>query len=237
MADSITSSGVITPAASTYRLNADRLGNLIESIQAAGAKLRDDVARDVLDDTTFDEKVRAFASGVDFAQMWYTVMLVTFAETYIQDVLAFLAKHDASLNGGADQVASLADISEATSIEDLADLLRFRWAGNFIDRAGPAKWISKLERQGVRSLEKKVAVTLEELWGVRHVVVHRAGAATKDFVKRHPMFGATDGTLLTIAPAKIYEYLDALSELITAIDQYVVRRLGLKVGDARLVAA
>lgn len=234
MTDLIAATTVITPAARTYRTNADRLGHLIDTIHAAGTKLRDEVARDSLDDVAFDDQVRDYFSGVEFAQMWYTVMLVTFAEAYIQDVLAFLAKHDASVKGGADQMASQSDIFEATSLEGLADLLRFRWAGNFLDRAGPAKWISKLERQGVGSLGGMTVSTLEELWGVRHVVVHRAGLATKDFVMRHPSFGANTGDLLLIAPQRIYEYLEALSELIATVDQYVVGRLGLEAGDERV---
>ena len=120
------------------------------------------------------------------AHRWQVVMLVTCVEAYLQDVLSAAASVDPSFMKESEQAAKYADVIAASSIEELANEMRAKWARNWIDDGGPTRWIDRLGRMGARGYPADLAPRLEPIWGIRHVVVHRAGIATADFVKRHP---------------------------------------------------
>src|SRR5207247_11316116 len=120
------------------------------------------------------------------ASLWQVVMLVTCVEAYLQDVLSAAARADPDLMSKSQQLAPYADIIAATSLDELANELRARWARGWLADGGPTRWISRFERMGARGYPDDLAARLERIWGIRHVVVHSAGVATPDSVQRHP---------------------------------------------------
>ena len=120
------------------------------------------------------------------ATLWQVVMLVTCVEAYLQDVLAAAASVDPEFMRESKQVAPYADVVSATSLDDLANDLRRRWARGWLSDGGPTRWISRLNKMGAKSFPTGLGPRLELIWGIRHVVVHTAGVATVDFLKRHP---------------------------------------------------
>lgn len=155
---------------------------------------------------------------------WELVMLVTFAEAYLEDVLAACAARDPGLMSASEQAVSYQQVRGATSLEELADEIRHRWARNFVDDGGPTRWIDRLTRMGARGYESNDSSALEELWGLRHVVVHAAGRITRDFARRHPRLGYDVGARLDIDTTIIPDYDDALFRFVDTTDAFLVRR-------------
>jgi hypothetical protein len=120
------------------------------------------------------------------ATLWQVVMLVTCVEAYLQDLLAVAAGAGPELMSKSQQVASYPEVIAATSLEELANDLRTRWARGWLSDGGPSRWISRLKKMGAKGYPDRLGPRLEVFWGIRHVVVHAAGIATTDFARRHP---------------------------------------------------
>lgn len=158
---------------------------------------------------------------------WIPVMLVTFTEAYLQEMLAYVATMDVSLMSKSDQSAKYADVLQAQSIADLANDLRRRWAKGIVDDGGPRKWVKKLPQILQFPAEKYSSVlaeNMEVLWGVRHVVVHAAAFATPDFVKRHPQFGVSVGERIRVTIDQAGRWHVTVAEFARATDEAVAAR-------------
>jgi len=195
----------VTPAAPAFLENIDRLGQFLELIpdadRSARASLPESPLAPVLRPSNPDA-IDGHGSPAAFALQWYGVMLVTVAETYLQDVLAFAAELDPSLMAKSEASARYEDVIAADSVQDLADELRARWARGFVDDGGPRRWTERLTRMGAR-FPSELGERMEPLWGARHVVIHRAGTVTRDFARRHRNLGLDAGHEL-ILPRKFW---------------------------------
>ena len=69
-------------------------------------------------------------------RQWQVVVLVTCVEAYLQDVLSAAARLDPTLMAKSDQQAPYADILAATTLEDITNELRARWARGWLERHG-----------------------------------------------------------------------------------------------------
>jgi len=174
--------------------------------------------------TSLLKRFKAFRSASDLMWRWQPVLLVTFLETYLQDLLADAARLDDDLMSESDQRASYQEINSARSVKSLADLMRFRWARNFVDSGGPAHLIDRLNRMGAKSYRPETSGHLEELWGVRHVVVHRSGFATQEFALRHPRLGATTGERIQIPIAILEDYWSASYDFVFTTEFFAQKR-------------
>jgi hypothetical protein len=161
-----------------------------------------------------------------FVHEWYSVMEVTFAEAFLHDVLVECAAVDPQLMSDSKQSASYEELQGAASLEDVRLQLRGRWAKNFIDRGGPSTWLDRFTRMGAKQFPEGLADRLEELWGVRHLVVHHAGRLTNDFIKRHSTFTAMNDGRLSLDKQKVLGYVQDVSTLVEVVDRFVVNRYG-----------
>jgi hypothetical protein len=158
------------------------------------------------------------------AALWQVVMLVTCVEAYLRDLLAAVASVDPELMDKSQQVAPYADVVSATSLDELASELRARWARGWLSDGGPTRWISRLERMGARGYPDGLARRLELMWGIRHVVVHAAGVATADFVKRHPGVVAAAGDRVRVGARNFDSFLEAARGFLEPTERYFVAR-------------
>ncbi len=165
----------------------------------------------------------------EFISEWIAVMTVTFAETYLQDVLAYCASIDAGLMGTSDQRATYAELCVAASVEEVKAELRSRWADNWLRTSGPAGWIKRLHSMGARGYEPDCGDLMEELWGLRHVVVHRAGEITPDFVRYHPSLGYKAGDKLKLSFAVVDRYSDQVGKFVKTTDAFLCNRYNVGV--------
>jgi hypothetical protein len=177
---------------------------------------------------SFERIYRDVSKTIDFVQRWCIVMVVTAAETYLQDALAYCALVDPSIMSDVAQVASYNEVLGAQSTQDLAGLLRLRWARNFVDKGGPATWIERLQRMGARPFRSALGADLEKIWGIRHVVVHRAGVVTHDFAQRYPEFEAEPSQLLHLDMPVVFEASDRIEEFARHTDSLISGRAQAK---------
>jgi len=156
--------------------------------------------------------------------LWAVVMIVTFVEAYIQDVLSAAASVERKLMAKSEQRALYADVLAAESIEALANGMRVRWARAWVTDGGPTRWIKRLEAMGVSKFPADLAGRLELLWGIRHVVVHSAGFATSDFATRHPRFGATPGARVRVSSPTLTSFIGAMTDFVTPTEEFFLGR-------------
>jgi hypothetical protein len=155
---------------------------------------------------------------------WQVVMMVTCIEAYLQDVLSTAASLDPELMKNSEQRAQYADVIAATSLDALADKLRARWARNWLSDGGPTRWISRFRKMGVTGYSDDLASRLERYWGIRHVVVHAAGVATPDFVKRHPGAVAAAGDRVRVSHRDLKKFFEAVWEFMGPTENFFLAR-------------
>ena len=158
------------------------------------------------------------------ATLWQVVMLVTCVEAYLQDLLAIAASVDPKLMDESQQVAPYADVISSTPLDELASELRARWARGWLRKGGPTSWISRLKKMGARGYPDGLAPRLELIWGIRHVVVHAAGIATANFVKRHPGFAATAGDRVRVGLRDFGAFIESVKDFMEPTERYFIRR-------------
>lgn len=156
-------------------------------------------------------------------KLWQVVILVTCVEAYLQDLLSAAASVDPELMSKSQQFALYSDVIAATSLDELANELRARWARGWLSDGGPTRWIARLERMGARGYPRDLAIRLERIWGIRHIVVHAAGVATPDFVKRHPGVVALAGDRLP-SNLDFKAFVEAVEGFMEPTEQFFLKR-------------
>ena len=172
----------------------------------------------------FSKSLDTRIERVQTITLWQVVMLVTCVEAYLQDVLTAAASVDPELMSKSEQHAPYADVIGATSLEALANELRARWARGWLSDGGPTRWIARLGKMGARGYPKDLGPRLERFWGIRHVVVHATGVATKDFVKRHPGVVKAAGNRVQVTPQDLQRFFEAVRKFINPTDAFFLKR-------------
>ena len=185
---------------------------LLTQLQADIDRFRADVVREA----------QSSAEARQTLSRWIAVMLVTFVETYLQDVMAEVARIEPEIMNNTKQAAEYDDIINAASIADLAGELRSRWARNFTGDGGPTKWASRLANRGAGEYDPDVVASMERLWGVRHVVIHNAGRANHGFIRRHKPAAVTVGDLVPITDSDVSAWLTAIGSFVDQTDKHFV---------------
>lgn len=155
---------------------------------------------------------------------WQVVMMVTCIEAYLQDVLSAAASLDPELMKNSEQRAQYADVIAATSLDALADKLRVRWARNWLSDGGPTRWISRFRKMGATGYSVDLDSRLERYWGIRHIVVHAAGVATPDFVKRHPGVVAAGGDRVRVSHRDLKKFFEAVWDFMEPTEKFFLAR-------------
>jgi hypothetical protein len=158
------------------------------------------------------------------ATLWQVVILVTCVEAYLQDLLSSAASVDPELMNQSEQRAPYADVIAATSLEDLANDLRARWARNWLSRGGPTHWLNQFVKMGATRYADSLAPRLEQVWGIRHLVVHAAGVATPDFVKRHPGWVTAPGDRVKVSSRAFGIFLTAVQTFLEPTEAFFLAR-------------
>jgi hypothetical protein len=204
------------------KAHASRFGNSLKNgvdlaTKAARAKLVRSLKRFV---KTLETRRKRFET----ITLWQVVMMVTCVEAYLQDVLTAAASVDPELMSNSEQRALYADVIAATSLETLANDLRARWARGWLSDGGPSRWIERLGKMGARGYPNDLGPRLERLWGVRHVVVHTAGVATADFVKRHPGVVAAAGDRVRVNSHDLKKFFEAIRDFMVPTEAFFLAR-------------
>jgi len=178
---------------------------------------------------------KAVTEGIErfkTAHLWQVVMLVTCVEGYLQDLLSSAAIVDPDLMSKSEQMAPYATVAAASSLEDLMNEMRGRWARGWLNDGGPTQWLTRLEKMGVRGYAATLAPRLELIWGIRHVVVHAGGVSTADFVRRHPGMVGALGDRVRVPTQELKKYIAAVRGLMEPTEAFFLARWPA-LGEAR----
>ena len=94
-----------------------------------------------------------------FSAPWLIVILVTFAEAYLQD--AFTMIIHGSFNKGA-----LPDV--------VVEEVSAKWVKNTLRSGGPPQWITQLKKFGATGFEVDQGTRMQKIWDLRNKIVHTA---------------------------------------------------------------
>ena len=156
--------------------------------------------------------------------LWHIVVLVTCVEAYLQDILADAAAVDHTLMASSEQMASYHEVLATPSIEALSQKMRERWAKRWLSDGGPARWIERFKRMGMTEISPtELSSTLELVWRMRHVIVHRAGRIDANFRSHHPRFKPSSDKL-RITLAELETYMRAAFSLLEPIERFALAR-------------
>jgi hypothetical protein len=249
------STEVRTPAYGNFDINTDKLHHLLlfmgvgekgferevfedlKNVRARIASIRRGIGDDVhavipsgdlrpaLDSVI--ERINAHYSGRKVVVEWLPVMMVTTVEAYLLDVLAYAAGIDPSLMERSEQSVSYAELTTASSLEEVMTELRYRWAKNFIEKGGPYSWIARLTKMGARTYRPETAQEMEMLWGIRHLIVHTAGVATADFTRRYPHLGIQVGENVRVDLGSLRNWFKHIYHFVDVTDTYFIQRCRL----------
>lgn len=238
-----------TPAYASFQRNTDKLLDLLNLIFSAQQAFMQEIDASALHDPELhDAKQRADtlatvkrlteSVGNHIRQLRtalevFPIVLVTTVEAYLHDVLVCASGLDSSLmttrtrsgrdGGQSERTASYPEVCSARSLDELKTALRSRWATNWINRGGPSRWISRLQRMGVNRYAANTASDMEYLWGIRHVIVHSAGVVTVAFVRRHR--APTAGERVQLTYPQLRKWAELIYHFVDVTDAYFVQRL------------
>jgi hypothetical protein len=156
--------------------------------------------------------------------LWQVVMLVTCVEAYLQDLLSAAASVGPELMSESQQLAPYADVIAANSLVELTNEMRARWARGWLSDGGPTRWISRLIKIGARGYPTDLATRLELIWGIRHAVVHGAGVANADFVKRNPGVVTAAGDRLRINSRDFGTFVESVRCFLDPTEKFFLAR-------------
>ncbi|PSB25768.1 hypothetical protein [Stenomitos frigidus] len=176
----------------------------------------------------YAEKWDAHLSGFNVGLEWMPVLIVTIVEAYLMDVLVYTARTDSTLMEESKMSASYSEMTNASSLEELLQGLRYQWARKFINEGGPKCWIKSLKKMGARGYSSELAKEMETLWGIRHLIVHSTGISTPDFVRRHPDFGVAVGEKIQVRLNQLGDWVKHIYHFVDVTDAYFAQRCKLK---------
>jgi hypothetical protein len=143
---------------------------------------------------TIDQMVVAIKSG-HFLYSWMTVMLVTFAEAYLEDVLNSLISQS---------------LVSSTLPDAIKDEITKKWVKDALRIGRPNEWIKQLAKFGITGYPSDMAGQLLIVWQRRHTIVHTAqpeipNTAPQQFLDATKLVAefmkTTDDQFLTICPS------------------------------------
>lgn len=198
----------------------DKTMRLIPSLTKGGPNLKKGLNRIIKSQT----KVTRHMDRVAAISHWQVVAMVTCVESYLQEVLSSAAAIDGAFMSKSEQEVKYADVINAASLEDLANSMRWRWARTWVAGGGPEHWIKSLTKMGVSDYPEDLAGRLEIFWGIRHAVVHAAGIATEELIKRHPGMKALVGKRLQVGNRDLSKFFAAVADFLEPTDRYFLKR-------------
>jgi hypothetical protein len=208
-------------AIKNYTTQLTALSTNLVGLRGPGAAQADKI-RTITEEIVKD--VKDLTGGVLAIHEMMPVLFVAVVEAYLKDVLIYAAGIDSTLMQRTEQSATYQDALNVKSLEELILEFRSKWARSFVDNGGPTRWIKSLEAMGARGYRPETVRQMETLWGVRHLIVHSAGIANVDFVRRHPYLKPQAGQRFIVSNAHIKEWSAAMYDFVDVTDQYFVQR-------------
>lgn len=158
---------------------------------------------------------------------WILVMVVTFSEAYLENVLLLLTSASPALMktketvklSGADVLGIEEKFDTEKRWQELMALLRKRWVKQFLNES-PGKWIARLEKFGAPKYPPALAAEMTTIWNRRHAIVHAPRTAQSD------QLAESVATLVQIR-SEFSDAIGVIGGFVTVTDAFVVGALRL----------
>ena len=153
------------------------------------------------------------------ANRWIAVMLVTFLEGYLEDVLIEMARKNPQL---VKEVAiDTQSVFQIASIEELRDEVRRQWAHNELRPDGPRRWYRAIKDKGAKPLDQSIIHEMQHLWDTRNLIVHGKGIIDAPYATKYSdRRGVQRGQQVGAGSAAVKVWLERISKFVDWADEF-----------------
>jgi hypothetical protein len=157
------------------------------------------------------------------ANRWVAVMLVSYLEGYLEDVLAGIAlKHSGVIKKVDLQTARLFQVD---SIQELRAEVARSWAHDALRPNGPSTWRRTLrDALGAPKIDDVTIDTIQHLWDTRNLIVHARCVADVPYAKKYSKRGAQAGVAVQVDLKSLQVWLEAMAKFVNWIDAFYLNR-------------
>lgn len=138
------------------------------------------------------DEVAHFVGTMTFLNDWMLVMLVSFVEAYLEDVLTQLvAAEPTKLMRRSSQKLSYAEVWETGSLRDVIKIMQQQWAKVFLNDK-PGEWLKRLEKLGAIGYRTGLGEEMTRIWERRHTIIHSGGTRHMSVTEFQQVLGVID---------------------------------------------
>lgn len=153
------------------------------------------------------------------ANRWIAVMLVTFLERYLEDVLIEMARKNPQLVKGV--AIDTQSVFQIASIEELRDEVRRQWAHNELRPDGPRKWYKAIRDKGAKPLDQSIIHEMQHLWDTRNLIVHGKGIIDAPYATKYSnRRGVQRGQQVGAGSAAVKVWLERISKFVDWAEEF-----------------
>jgi hypothetical protein len=162
------------------------------------------------------------------ANRWMAVMLVTYFESYLEDILIEIAKRNPLLIKNVD--LDVRNVFEAGSIDELRDDVRRQWAHNALRPDGPKQWYRALKDRGAPEFDEAAMRELQHMWDTRNLIVHGKCLVDAVYARKYADKGAKRGERVKVTSHLIKQWFEPAVKFIKWADAFCLS-YGGKLGE------
>jgi hypothetical protein len=208
------------------RMSASDLAKAIEKARRSNEKViakspNLDVKRIAKNLNVLSSKVTDWLSFYRPASRWIIVMLISFLEAFLEDVLAEIASRNPKVIKS--EGMPVQTIIAAKSLEELKSEIRSNWAHDALRPNGPNRWYRTLRDMGAKKIDQQVITEVQHLWDTRNLIVHARGIADKSYSKKYASRGAKFGVEYNVNMASLKGWLPHVGALVEWADEFLMK--------------
>jgi hypothetical protein len=170
---------------------------------------------------TVSAKVAGWLEFYRPAARWVVVMLISFLEGFMEDILVEIALKNPKIVKG-DEVPVRAIVT-ANSLEELKRDVRRNWAHDALRPNGPEKWRRTLSDLGAPTIDQKAIAETQYLWDTRNLIVHSRCIADKTYAIKYANRGAKFGVEVNVNMHFLKTTLPYLRVLVEWADTFLTK--------------
>ena len=171
-------------------------------------------------------QARAAQGAMTVTNDWIVVHLVTIIEAYLKGILEYHVVNDREV-----LMANSEEVNVGTGIllgaaenNQIADTLARHWVKAWLKRRkNPKAWINWFTEIGVSGFSNDLKSELEEMLGVRHLLVHSAGHVDEEYLRRHEGSQYSLGDKLSVSEIKVREYISTTFKFFAPIEAHFIK--------------
>ena len=148
----------------------------LKGLVSAGRQIPEANANDAFTGAmTALEEVRHYVELLTFLRDWMLVMIVAFAEAYLENILTLLVKRNPAWVDDLKLKVSYAELTASASLAGGMETISNRWQRSWVTnilRDKPPQWITRLEKLGAHGYRTGLPADMTSVWDKGHAIIH-----------------------------------------------------------------